>query len=66
MRRAAVQELARGFKDDPDTKTILIERASTDDDADVRRAAVQELARGFKDDPDTKTFLIERASTDDH
>ncbi|MEG4093074.1 HEAT repeat domain-containing protein, partial [Microcoleus sp. Pol12B4] len=51
VRRAAVQELARGWKDDPETLPILKQRAQSDDDSDVRRAAVQELARGWKDEP---------------
>ncbi len=65
IRTQAVAAVATTWQESPDTKTFLIERASTDDRWDVRRAAVQELARGFKDDPDTKTILIERASTDD-
>ncbi|MEH2070507.1 MAG: NACHT domain-containing NTPase [Nostoc sp.] len=63
VRRAAVQELANHFKDDPDTKSILKERTH-DNDSDVRRAAVQELAKHFKDDPDTKSILKERAAHD--
>ncbi|MEH2040129.1 HEAT repeat domain-containing protein, partial [Nostoc sp.] len=66
VRGAAVQELAKNFKDDPDTKTWLKERATQDDDNDVRGAAVQGLANNFKDDPDTKTWLKERATQDDH
>ncbi|MEH2138435.1 HEAT repeat domain-containing protein, partial [Nostoc sp.] len=38
----------QNFKDDPDTKTILKERATQDDDSNVRYAAVQELAKHFK------------------
>jgi len=52
IRSAAMQELARGWKDDPETLAILKERARSDEDNDVRSAAVQELARGWKDDPD--------------
>ncbi|MFN8003410.1 MAG: HEAT repeat domain-containing protein [Acidobacteriota bacterium] len=44
VRLAAVQELARGWKDDPDTLTILKERAAKDDNRAVRQIAVQELA----------------------
>ena len=66
VRQAAVQEIARGWKDDPDTLTILKDRASKDNDNDVRQAAVQELARGWKDDPDTLTWLKDRASKDDN
>jgi predicted NACHT family NTPase len=66
VRSAAVQELARGWKDDPETLPILKERARTDDDRAVRSAAVQELARGWKDDPETLPILKERARTDEN
>ncbi|WP_442942357.1 HEAT repeat domain-containing protein [Nostoc sp.] len=59
-------QLAKNFKDDPDTKTFLKERATQDDHEDVRGAAVRALAQNFKDDPDTKTWLKERATQDDH
>ncbi|MDZ8140634.1 MAG: HEAT repeat domain-containing protein, partial [Nostoc sp. DedQUE04] len=64
VRRAAVQELAKNFKDDPETKTFLKQRATQDHNYNVRRAAVQELAKNFKDDPETKTFLKQRATQD--
>ena len=64
VRQAAVQELARGWKDDPDTLTILKDRATKDDFQNVRQAAVQELARGWKDDKDTLTILKDRAVND--
>jgi predicted NACHT family NTPase len=66
VRRAAAQELARGWKDDPDTLPWLKDRAATDDDGGVRQVAVQELARGWKDDPDTLPWLKDRAPKDDH
>ncbi|MBG1267109.1 HEAT repeat domain-containing protein, partial [Nostoc sp. WHI] len=66
VRGAAVQELANHFKDDPETKSFLKERATKDDDNYVRGAAVQELANHFKDDPETKSFLKERATKDDN
>jgi len=65
VRSAAVQELARGWKDDPDTLPLLKNRAANDDDDDVRRLAVQELARGWKDDADTLPLLKEGATNDD-
>lgn len=43
---AAVQELARGGKDDPDTLPVLKTHAQLHYDWSVRRAAMQELARG--------------------
>jgi hypothetical protein len=66
VRRAAVQELARGWKDDPETLPILKQLAQSDDDWNVRRAAVQELARGWKDDPETLPILKQLAQSDDN
>ena len=65
IRSRAVQELARGWKDDPDTLPLLKDRAANDDDRVVRRAAVQELARAGQDDPDTLPWLKDRAVNDD-
>jgi HEAT repeat protein len=56
MRLRAVQELVRGWKDDPETLPILKARAQSDENPDVRQSAVQELARGWKDDPAIQTF----------
>jgi len=61
LRQAAVQELARGWKDDLDTLPLLKDRAATMTNYPVRQAAVQELARGWKDDPDTLPLLKDRA-----
>lgn len=61
VRRAAIQELARGWRDDPTTLTLLKERAVQDDDPGVRKAAVRELARGWRDDPTTLPWLREHA-----
>jgi len=52
IRVAAVQELARGWKDDTETPPMLKERALSDEDHNVRSAGLHELARGWKDDPD--------------
>ncbi|MEM9155868.1 MAG: NACHT domain-containing protein [Cyanobacteria bacterium P01_F01_bin.33] len=57
VRFAAVQELARGWKEDPEVLEILKQRARADDNYAVRRAAVQELARGWKEDPEVLEFL---------
>ena len=57
VRRAAVQELARGWRTDADTLPILKDRARNDEHWGVRRAAVQELARGWRTDPETLAFL---------
>ncbi len=66
VRQAAVQALAAGWRDDPDTLPVLRERATTDPDGDVRQAAVQALAAGWRDHPDTLPLLRERATTDPH
>ncbi|WP_230968337.1 NACHT domain-containing protein, partial [Nostoc sp. WHI] len=65
IRIQAVRAIAMTWQESPETKTFLKERATKDDDNDVRRAAVQELANHFKDDPETKSFLKERATKDD-
>jgi len=51
VRRAAVQELAQGWKEDPNTLPLLKQRLQSDDDKWVRFAAVQELAKGWKNEP---------------
>jgi hypothetical protein len=52
-----MRELARGWKDDPDTLPILKARVQSDDDFNVHQAVVQELGRGWKDDPEILMFL---------
>jgi hypothetical protein len=66
VRRAAVQALATGWREDPDTLPWLRERATTDPDGAVRQAAVQALATGWREDPDTGPLLRERATTDEN
>jgi HEAT repeat protein len=53
VRIFAVRQLARGWKDDPETLPILKDLVPSDQDSDVRSAAVQELAQGWKHDPET-------------
>jgi predicted NACHT family NTPase len=60
----ALQELARGWKQDPNT-LLMLKRAADDEDWEIRRAAIQELARGWKDDPDTLPLLKDRATQDE-
>ena len=55
-----MEELARGWRTDPDTLPILKDRARNDKHGLVRRAAVEELARGWRTDADTLPFLKER------
>jgi len=57
VRRSAMQELARGWKDDPQTLLILKARAQSDEVAYVRQSAARVLALGWKNDPAVQTFL---------
>ncbi|BAY25852.1 signal transduction protein [Calothrix sp. NIES-2100] len=50
MRGAAIAQLAKNFKDDPDTKSILKDSATQDAHEYVRGAAIAQLAKNFKDD----------------
>ncbi|MHC5777746.1 HEAT repeat domain-containing protein [Nostoc sp.] len=52
VRRAAIQALASNFPDDPDTCSILKDRASVDKSGDVRYAAIQALAKHFRNQPE--------------
>jgi hypothetical protein len=62
----AVLELARGWRDDPDTLAMIKERAQSDENEDVRQSAVRELARGWRDEPDTLAILKQRAQSDEN
>jgi hypothetical protein len=64
-RGAAIKELARGWKEDPDTLPMLKQFATSDSEAYVRRVAIEELARGWKEDPDTLPMLKQRATSDE-
>ncbi len=64
VRSAAVEELARGWKDDPGIPPLLRDRARHDKDSGVRTAAVRELAHGWKDDPETRLVLTNSARHD--
>ncbi len=66
VRRAAVQKLAHGWKDETDTLDWLKQRAQSDEDYYVRFAAVQELARSWKDETDTLSILKQRAQSDEY
>ena len=44
MRRAAIQALANHYKDDPETQTILQNRAQNDEHGYVRDVAIEALA----------------------
>ena len=66
VRRAAVEALAAGWHEDPDTALLLHGRATSDWQESVRRAAVEALATGWHDDPGTAPLLRDRATTDWH
>jgi hypothetical protein len=57
VRQAAIQELARGWHDDPGTLPLLRERAVGDDDWLVRQGVKKELAQGWPDSADVRAFL---------
>jgi HEAT repeat protein len=52
VRRAAIEALASNFKDDPDTRTFLKDRATADNEWDVRGAAIEALAKYFRNQPE--------------
>jgi len=62
---SGVQEIAPGWKDDPETLPNLKQRAQSDDDWTVRLSALQELVRAWKDDPETLPILKQLAQYDD-
>ncbi|MEG4628836.1 HEAT repeat domain-containing protein [Microcoleus sp. AR_TQ3_B6] len=62
---SGVQEIAPGWKDDPDTLPNIKQRAQYDDDWTVRLSALQELVRAWKDDPETLPILKQLAQYDD-
>ncbi|MEG4985205.1 HEAT repeat domain-containing protein, partial [Microcoleus sp. BR0-C5] len=64
VRRAAVEELARRWKDDPETLPLLKQSAQSDDNSDVREAAVHELAWGWKDEHGIFELLCDVALND--
>jgi predicted NACHT family NTPase len=66
VREAAVRELARGWRHDSATLSLLLDRtdSSKEDDPAVRLAALQELARGWKDNSATLPSLWDRANND--
>ena len=65
IRTRAVSMVAVIWRDAQNIRAWLKQRATSDEDGDVRRAAVQELARGWKEDPDTLPWLKQRATSDE-
>jgi hypothetical protein len=66
VRCAAIRELARGWKDDPETLALIKHRASPGEDATVRKAAIQELVRGWTTHPDLLSLLQDFARSGEH
>jgi HEAT repeat protein len=64
VRQAAVQALAKGWKDEPDTLAWLKSLAQSDDDSAVRQAAVLALAKGWKDESGIFELLYDHAIDD--
>ncbi len=65
LRRSAVQELGRGWRDNPNTLQLLKYLAQNDESEWVRKVAVQELARGWHDAPETLLWLKTQAAEGD-
>ncbi|MEH1862165.1 MAG: HEAT repeat domain-containing protein [Nostoc sp.] len=65
IRTQAVATVAAIWKDNSDTLHWLKDRATADDDWDVRGAAIEALASNLPDDLDTRSFLKDRATADD-
>ena len=57
VRIAAIQGLARGWKDDPETLPLLRELATQDESTEVREAVVEELMRCWRDDSSVRHFI---------
>jgi hypothetical protein len=56
VRRAAIEELARGWRTDA-VQDLLLERAVADDSNDVRYASVMGLGRGWRNERTRKVLL---------
>jgi hypothetical protein len=57
VHQTALQELAKGWHDDPDTLTLLKAYAKDDQDAGVRGTALHELAQVWQDDPELASLM---------
>ena len=63
MRATAIEQLAQGYKDHPDTLPLL-QQARSDHHWWVRREAIKQLAQGYKDHRDTLALLQQSARSD--
>jgi len=61
VRVTAINALAAGWADDPETARFLRERAEADWHGSVQVAAVKALAAGWLSHPETEQFLRELA-----
>ena len=59
--RAAIEELARGWKDDPETLVWLKSRVGSAEKEEGGGKAVEEIARGWKDHAATLPWLMDLA-----
>ncbi|WP_414624347.1 NACHT domain-containing protein [Calothrix sp. CCY 0018] len=57
IQKVALQELVKGWKDDPDTLPMLKNLIFDDANNHLRAIALQELVKGWKDDPNTLPML---------
>jgi hypothetical protein len=64
VKQAAVEEVARGWKEDSGVLEWLKERAVRDEDEDVRQSALGEVVRGWKEEAGTLEWLKGRALGD--
>ncbi|WP_104910038.1 HEAT repeat domain-containing protein [Nostoc sp. 'Lobaria pulmonaria (5183) cyanobiont'] len=64
VRTQAVATIAAIWKDNNNTLHWLKDRATADNDGNVRITAIQALANNFSDDPDIRSFLKDRGTTD--
>ncbi|MFF0203338.1 HEAT repeat domain-containing protein [Streptomyces sp. NPDC005017] len=64
LRRGALAALADGWRDEPETFSVVRRSATDDRDAQVRRTAVQCVATCWPGDPDAAAVVRERAARD--
>ena len=65
VRKSAIQAIARGGKNHPDTLPLLKLIVTEDNDYYVRITAVQEIAKGWKNEPDILPLLKLIVTEDD-
>lgn len=63
VRAAAIQELARGWKDHPETLPLLNRLIDSPDAWPVRDVAMQEFATGWRDEQETFPWLMRLAGS---